>query len=210
MNRRAFLRALLATATVAKAHGKELIRTQDSLYFNDLYGIQLSKPSDWIFNTLTQFAELAENVENEISHEELVNLFSGDYDEPFIVMSTGEEIVSVFEPMIYIHADVIDGDVAPDFEIIHEHIIRIHDVAMKDFAITEDFKLFDFSGFSSSYHIANFTQERTDGPSVESRYKMLVTSRENILYTINSIDSPRNGINTDKEFNTLLSSIQFI
>lgn len=197
---------MVATAVAAKASGAMLVQTNQSLYSNDLYGINLSKPESWNFISITKYAELANTIEHKMSTEELEVIFEKYYEYPLVVMSPELDIVPDFQPMIYVHAEVLDLDEFT-FDLFHECTQRFHEDVLKDFKITHDFETKTTHGLPSSYHAANFSQQIKGQPKVEARYKTLVLQQGHLGFTINSIDSPKNGINTDSEFDAFISSL---
>ena len=202
--RRGFLRGLGGVAAMTTLSS---VLVSGDLYINNKLGFAFRKPLGWRFEHLGTFADLRNEYEFATLNAELVEeLKSGPL--PLAVISQAPVLRTLASSMtIYAELNPLQEnekllEALPD-------IVRGIGNFVEKFEVTHPGRLVPVPGAEAAEYAATFTYKDSLGNSGPVRHRSLLLLRRPMLYTLNMLDIPADGIVAEAEFNQIRQSIVF-
>ncbi|MBK7899987.1 MAG: hypothetical protein IPJ99_11785 [Betaproteobacteria bacterium] len=202
--RRGFLQSLGGLAAVPSLSS---VLVAGDLYINNKLGFAFRKPTKWRFEHLRTFADLRNEYEFASPNEELVaELRSGPL--PLAVISQAPLLRALSSSMTVYAEDnpLREGEslseAMPD-------ILRGTSSFVDGFRIVVAPRLVPVAGTDAVEYAATFTYRDRLGNAGPVRNRSLLVLRQSVLYTLNMLDIPADGIVAEAEFNEVRQSIVF-
>ena len=202
--RRGFIRGL---GGISGMPALSSVLLSGDLYINNRLGFAFRKPIGWRFEHLSTFADLRNEYEfASLSAERIEELKSGPL--PLAVISQAP-ILSALASSMTIYAEKSPFrrkerllDAMPD-------IVRGTSTLVEKFKVILPARVVSVAGAEAVEYAATFMYRDRCGNYGPVRHRSLVVLRRPILYTLNMLDIPADGIVAEVEFNQVRTSIVF-
>lgn len=196
-----------AAAAIAASRFQSVLVDAD-LYINQRLGIAFRKPANWYYASIKQFKKIRDEY-SVAAHSEVLNEEMRDWVLPILTITqypVNERIGSSI--VVYVEKNELEEDESL-FSIMPS--LQDYQASMfKGYSSVGNYRAGLVSGCESVEYTSEFIYERAARESFWVRNRSLCSVKGMLVYTMQMMDMPEQGINAQEEFDHFERSIVYV